>query len=109
MPAKSMNMMIDQGSTVNMEFSLTTDNGDPYDLSNCTARAQMRKHYESNTFVAFTCNTANSKVTLSLTAVQSANISPGRHVFDIEIVNTVANTVTRVIEGTILVRPEVSR
>lgn len=108
MTAETVNVVFDQGTTVSMEFNITNSDGTPYDLTGSLARAQMRKHHESNTSTSFTCSIINSTVILALTAAQSANVQAGRYVYDIEIVNS-SNNVTRVIEGMITVKPEVTR
>jgi len=47
-------------------------------------------------------------VALSLTAAQSAALDAERYVYDVEITQTSTGTVTRVIEGLITVRPNVT-
>jgi len=108
MASEKVNLMIEQGTTVNISFNLTEEDGSNKDLSDYTARAQMRRHHSSANSVTFTCSISNSTVTMSLTAAQTAIIEPGRYVYDLEIVNS-SNTVTRPIEGLITVRPEVTK
>jgi hypothetical protein len=71
----------------------------------------MRKHYASTSSTSFTTAIVSpatlGKVTLSLTAVQSALLVPGRYVYDLEI--EINNTVTRVLEGIVTVTPNVTR
>ena len=45
---------------------------------------------------------------MSLTAVQTAAIKSGRYVYDLQI-NAADGTVTRVLEGVITFRPEVTK
>jgi len=47
-------------------------------------------------------------VALGLTATQTANLVPGRYVYDVEVVSG-ANVVSRIIEGIVTVTPEVTR
>ena len=47
-------------------------------------------------------------VALSLTAAQTAALDAERYVYDVEITQTSTGTVTRVIEGLITVRPNVT-
>ena len=51
---------------------------------------------------------STGEVTFSLDSATSANIAPGRYVYDVLIKDT-ANTVTRVLEGIINVNPQVTR
>jgi hypothetical protein len=47
-------------------------------------------------------------VTLSLTDTQTSSLDDARYVYDVEIVNDSSGAVTRVIEGIITVRPNVT-
>ena len=47
-------------------------------------------------------------VSMSLTQTRQANLEEGRYVYDLEILQTSSSTITRVIEGIINVRPQVS-
>jgi hypothetical protein len=70
----------------------------------------MRKsYYSANATATFSTAVypATGVIELSLTAAQTANISPGRYVYDTIITN--AGTVTRVLEGIVDVSPRVTR
>ena len=45
---------------------------------------------------------------MSLTADQTGALEEGRYVYDLEILQTSTSTITRVIEGIITVRPQVT-
>ena len=45
---------------------------------------------------------------MSLTADQTGALAEGRYVYDLEILQTSSSTITRVIEGIITVRPQVT-
>ena len=47
-------------------------------------------------------------VTMSLNADQTGQLEVGRYVYDLEILQTSSSTITRVIEGVITVRPQVT-
>ena len=54
-------------------------------------------------------NPATGIITLSLTAAQTSALdAPSRYVYDVEVTNNTSNVVTRVIEGIITVRPNVT-
>jgi hypothetical protein len=106
--ATKANIVIDQGTTFNTVVSLTDENGDSLDLTAYTANAQIRKWYTSSNAVAFTTNTANGSVSLSLTANQSSSLESGRYVYDI-VVTDGSNTVTRIVEGIVTVTPRVTK
>ena len=108
--ATKANITVDQGTTFSTTISLTDDNGDPIDLTGYTGRSQMRKHYTSSNSQSFSVSLSNTEgtVALSLTAAQTANLTAGRYVYDVEVVSA-ANVVSRIIEGIVTVTPEVTR
>ena len=86
-------------------------NGNAFNLTGYTARAKLAKGYQSTqTRQDFTTtiasDAATGTVTLSLTAAQTTALEDTRYVYDLEI--QTGDVVTRVIEGIISVRPQVS-
>jgi hypothetical protein len=72
----------------------------------------MRKSYyasSANTLSSVVTGNANGEITLSMTAANTSNLSPGRYVYDLRITNSVDGFVTRVVEGTAVVMPSVTR
>lgn len=106
--AQKANITIDQGSTFSSGIDLLDDNDEPVDVSSYTARGQIRKHYSSSNAVSFTTTLSNGSLVISLTATQTAAMSAGRYVYDLELVDP-ANTVMRILEGIVTVTPEVTR
>lgn len=97
----------DFSTTVNVEDS----NGDAINLSGYTAASQIRKSYYSSTannFTASVTGTANGEVTISMTAANTANISPGRYLYDLVITSPVG-VKTRVVEGIVTILPGVTQ
>ena len=107
--ATKANLVIDQGATFSTDLTLTDENGDALNLNGYSSNSQLRKWYTSSNSVAFSTsvNTATGVITLSLTSDQTANISAGRYVYDVEISN--GTTISRVVEGIITVTPNVTR
>ena len=106
------NLTIDQGATFSSDVTVKDANGNAFNLTGYTATAKMAKGYSSTrTRTTITC-TINADpttgiVTLSLTATETAALdAPARYVYDLEI--TSGATVTRVIEGIINIRPNVT-
>ena len=106
------NLTIDQGATFSSDVTVKDANGNNFDLTGYTASAKMAKGYSSTrtrTTITSTvaADAATGIVTLSLTATETAALdAPARYVYDLEI--TSGATVTRVIEGIINVRPNVT-
>jgi hypothetical protein len=109
--AIAYNLFIDQGANFSANVTVKDNTNTVRDLSGYTARSQMRRsHYSANS-TSFTANIgspASGNVTLSLTNAATANLKPGRHVYDIEIISS-ANVVERIYEGIVTVYPEVTR
>ena len=109
--ATKANLVIDQGSTYSTTLNLTDENGDPLNLSGFTANSQIRKWYTSSNAVSFSTsiNSISGQITLSLTALQTANLVATRYVYDVEITETSTNAVSRIVEGIVTVTPEVTK
>jgi len=112
MAAAYQELFLEQGSTFTTNITLDDIDGVPFDLTNVTAKSQVRKsYYSANTTAEFvvTINTPTSGVILlTLSAPTTANIAAGRYVYDVAIKDT-ANTVTRVLEGIVNVIPQVTK
>lgn len=107
--ATKSNLVIDQGATFSTDLTLTDENGDVLNLIGYTANSQIRKWYTSTNSVSFSAstNTDAGIVTLSLTANQTAALTAGRYVYDVEISD--GTTISRIVEGIVTVTPNVTR
>lgn len=109
--AAKANIVVDQGTTFTTYLALTETDGTVLDLTGYTARGQIRKWYTSNSYTTFTISITQPTegyINLALTANTTANMEPGRYVYDIETVDGIG-TITRVIEGIVTVTPEVTK
>ena len=107
------NLSVDQGASFTSDVTVKDANGNPFDLSGYTAQAKLAKWYNSvNTRVSFTTTVAADATTgivsLQLSKTQTEALDDTRYVYDLEITQTSSGNVTRVIEGIITVRPQVS-
>jgi hypothetical protein len=114
MSAGYQELFLEQGTIFNTSISLDDVYGQSYNLQNYSASSQMRKsYYSSNATAVFstTVNGLNGQILISLNANQTANIYPGRYVYDLIIFNPTdsANTTIRVLEGIINVTPGVTK
>jgi hypothetical protein len=104
------NLFIDQGSDFTFTLDLSTTVG-LLDLTDYSARGQIRKSYTSSTAVDFdiSINVSDSEFECSLTSAQTSMLKQGRYVYDVEILSGDSpSIVTRVIEGQIDVTPRVT-
>lgn len=112
----SYNITCDQGATFKRTITWTNQAKVPFNLTNFTARMQVRSTAESSN-VELELTTANSRIvlggaagTIQLTvpAVTTAALTPGLYVYDLELVSG-GGEVTRLIEGNFNVKAEVTR
>lgn len=113
MPAGYQELYIEQGTTFTAQITLDDDMGDPFDLTNYTVTSQARKsYYSANASIIFNASVFdanNGIIQLSADATMTANVTPGKLVYDVMITDTISGNVTRVLEGQIFVSPSVTR
>lgn len=105
------NITVDQGSLFDSTIDVEDAGGNPADLTGYSARGQIRKTYTSSTAVDFTTavtDPSNGKIKITLSGTQTANMKPGRYVYDVEVVSS-GGSITRVVEGQLEVTPRVTR
>ena len=110
--AAYVELTIEQGANLTSTVTVNDTQGDSVNLTTYSASAQLRKSYYSssaNTLSAIVTGNSNGQITLSMTAANTAALTPGRYVYDLVITNSVDNSVTRVVEGTAVVLPSVTR
>jgi hypothetical protein len=103
---------IDQGSDFSAIIELENDNGTPMNLSGFLVYSQFRKSYGSAigySLNAVVLNADLGTIKLSLSGVASSAIKPGRYLYDIEIINTLLQIKTRVIEGVVTINAEITK
>lgn len=111
--AAYVELYLDQGSTFNSVINLTDDvTNAVVNVYGYTITSQMKRSYYSASITAnITCtitDTSNGEVTLSMTAANTANIKPGRYVFDVKSKDS-SNVTSRLLEGIITVTPQVTK
>ena len=105
------NLTIDQGATFSSDVTVKDAQDNAYNLTGYTANAKLSKGFAStrprtNMNTTIEPDATTGVVTLSLSATETAALDAERYVYDLEI--TSGATVTRVIEGIITVRPQVT-
>ena len=104
-------LLIEQGASFSTTVNVEDTAGAAINLTSYTAASQMRKSYYSSTYSAISSvitGNANGEITLTMTSANTANLAPGRYVFDLVI--TAPTTIkTRVVEGIIVVSPGVTQ
>lgn len=111
--AAYVELYLDQGTTFNNIINLTDDvTNTPINVSGYVVTSQMRRsYYSANISANITCtlsNVANGEITMSMTAANTANIKPGRYLFDVKTLDSYNNT-SRILEGIITVSPCITK
>lgn len=109
--ADFVELQIEAGATFSTEIVVRESNGTSKNLTSYSARSQMRKSYYSSTAINFNIqitDAANGVISMGISAANTASISAGRYVYDVEIENG-QGTVTRIFEGIVTVLPNVTR
>jgi hypothetical protein len=104
-------LLIEQGASFSTTINVSDSAGAAINLYGYTASSQMRKSYyaTSNTIIsAVVTGNANGEITLSMTSANTANLTPGRSVFDL-LITAPSGIKTRVVEGIIVISPGVTR
>ena len=106
------NLTVNTGTTFSQIFTLeSADTNSATDLTGFTATAQMRKHPGSSSATDFTTSIINAtagRIRVGLTTSQTSILKPGRFMYDV-LVTDPSGEVTRVLEGSVLVREGVTR
>lgn len=102
---------IEQYSDFSTTINVEDVQGNVMNLTGYTAASQMRKSVYSSTATSFNAQISNistGEITISLTSANTANLSPGRYMYDLMIYSP-TNEKTRVVEGIAVVTPGVTR
>ena len=92
---------IEQYATFSTKVNVEDSAGAAVNLYGYTAASQIRKSYYSTTANSFTTTVtgiANGEITMAMTAANTANLTPGRYLYDL-VITAPSGTKTRVVEG----------
>ena len=117
MPAGIYDIIIEQGATFNFALIWRDPSGMPINLTGYTARMQVRQTVTQPDPAPLSLTTENGGITLGgpagpinvlATPVQTAGLSFRAGVYDLELVSP-GGEVTRLVQGSVVVSPEVTR
>ena len=107
---QTVNLVIDQGCTFEKVITAQNSTSGNVTISSGTAAAKMRQsYYSSNNITTLTTAIAGSNVTISLTATQTAAVSSGNYVYDVEYTQSGGTIVERLAEGIITLSAEATK
>ena len=104
-------LTLEQYSNFSTTINVDDSSGNAINLYGYTAASQIRKSYYSTTATNFTASVtgvANGELTISMTAANTANMTPGRYLYDL-VITSPTSIKTRVIEGIVVVLPGVTQ
>ena len=115
MTAAKYDITIEKGTTFIQEFVYKDSNSQIIDLTGYTARMQVRQSEPSSTTIfnltdvdGITIAPLEGKLSVRIEAADTASISAITAVYDLEIEAT-DGTVTRLVEGKVAIKQEVTR
>ena len=103
------NLTMYQGSNFEKVFTAKDANNSNVTISTGTCASKMKKnHTTTNTswIMSFAAAVSGSNVTITANATQTANMSSGLYVYDVEYTQVDAVTKERIVEGMITILPE---
>lgn len=104
-------LTITRGDTETLVMTIMAGESTPVDITGRTYRAQIRSQQDSTTIKAsFTCivtSGTSGQVTCTLSATDSASLSPGLYFWDFE--ENASGVVSTIISGNVTVLADVTR
>lgn len=112
----TLNLMLPQGATWSLSLTWRDSDDDPVNLAGYSAAMQVRRSYRSTSPAVLSLSSgsgitlggAAGTIEVSVAAGTTEDISTGKYVYDLELTSG-GGQVTRLIEGTITVTPEVTQ
>lgn len=109
--AQFVEIDIDQGTDFMLDLGLKNDDGTPKDVSGYMFASSIKKSfyslYEVASFDIDDTNAELGSVILSLSSEVTAELKPGRYLFDIKQID-MYNKVQRLAEGIVTVNPQIT-
>ena len=96
---------IDKGTDFSIEFTLSQNDGSPYDLTDCTVISKIRKYPTStkyNSFAITIVNAPTGKLRMELDKTNTTSLTEGRNYYDVFVTDLGGRTF-KVIEGEAIV------
>ena len=107
---QTVNFVLDQGCTFEQVITAQNSASGNVTISSGTCAGKMRQSYSSsNNVAAFTTAVAGSNCTISLTATQTAALSPGIYAYDVEYTQSGGTIVERLAQGIITISEEATK
>ena len=100
---------VEQGADFSTKINVNTGAGVGQNLTSYSASAPVNFTTESPIdFTVSITEAANGEITMAMSSANTANLTPGRYVYDL-VMTSPSNIKTRVVEGIATVLPSVTR
>lgn len=112
MAVTAVNLTMEQGEDFEAIFDVTNADNAQAGLTGYTAMATLRKYPGDSIGYSFstTLTTSQGKVAIGMASSVTASLTPGRHYYDIFLINSAGNGKKyKAVEGNILVNPSATR
>lgn len=109
--AAEYNITILQGATFTLVVNWEDEDGDAIDLTGYTVAMAIKASYGGASIVTPTISitgAATGEITVSISATNTAAITADYGVYDIELTHTSTGTVTRIMQGAVIIDKEVT-
>lgn len=110
MAVLSVNITIEKGTDYENTFTVTNPDGTPFNLSNQTSTAKIKKFPSSTTSSSFNVGivTSTGQITVSMANTVTNALVPGRYYYDVITTSSATGKIKRIVEGMALVTASVS-
>lgn len=112
MAAGYLELYIEQGESFSANISLVGTNESSYNLATYSAKSDIRKSYWSETITASFdtfINVGSGDVVISLRSNTSQEITAGRYVYDLFLMDASSNTRSKILEGILFIEPSATK
>ncbi len=103
-------LQVEQYATFSTTINVEDSTGAALNLYGYSANSSIRRSFYSTNatnFLATVTGIANGEITISMTAANTANLTPGRSLYDL-VITSPAGVKTRVVEGIVNILPGIT-
>lgn len=110
-------IVVDQGAILHRSIALKSSAKNVVPLTGYTGRMDIREKIASASTIlelttensGISINAAGGSITILITPAQTTAMTPGNYVYDLELEETSTGIVTRILQGNLTVRAEVTK
>lgn len=107
--AATYTISVDAGSSFERHFHYTDDEGVAMDLTGWTAKMHIRETPEAELALELipAIDLAEGKISVTMSPAQTGSLTLANYVYQIELANAGTGEVVRILQGKVLISPEV--